>query len=129
MLGSRVPQGAFERLDLHEWKRSRTVLGEGVAVTPPPYPTPGGAAPRGDPARFFLEDFADAWRQLGRFLEDVDKRERIHSALGCLTPAEVTVHESRATSVQEGIEPRRDFPGASVDPTNGTSLGASPYPP
>ena len=34
------------------------------------------------------EDFADAWRQLGRFLDDVYNRKRIHSALGCLTPSE-----------------------------------------
>ncbi|MBV8234858.1 MAG: transposase [Acidimicrobiia bacterium] len=34
------------------------------------------------------EDFADAWRQLGRFLDDVYNRKRIHSALGYLTPGE-----------------------------------------
>jgi putative transposase len=34
------------------------------------------------------EDFADARRQLGRFLDDVYNRKRIHSALGYLTPAE-----------------------------------------
>jgi putative transposase len=34
------------------------------------------------------EDFADAWRPLGRFLDDVYNRERIHSALGYLTPSE-----------------------------------------
>ena len=33
-------------------------------------------------------DWADARRQLGRFLDDVDNRKRIHSALGYLTPAE-----------------------------------------
>jgi transposase InsO family protein len=33
-------------------------------------------------------DFADARRQLGRFLDDVYNRKRIHSALGYLTPAE-----------------------------------------
>jgi transposase InsO family protein len=33
-------------------------------------------------------DFADARRQLGRFLGDVYNRKRIHSALGYLTPAE-----------------------------------------
>jgi len=33
-------------------------------------------------------DFADAYRQLGRFLEAVYNRKRIHSALGYLTPAE-----------------------------------------
>jgi len=33
-------------------------------------------------------DFADAWRQLGRFIEAVYNRKRIHSALGYLTPEE-----------------------------------------
>jgi len=35
------------------------------------------------------EDVADAWRQLGRFLDDVYNRKRIHSALGYLTPSEL----------------------------------------
>lgn len=34
------------------------------------------------------EDFSDAMRGLGRFLDDVYNRERIHSSLGQLTPAE-----------------------------------------
>jgi putative transposase len=34
------------------------------------------------------EDFADARRNLGRFLDDVYNTKRIHSALGYLTPAE-----------------------------------------
>jgi putative transposase len=34
------------------------------------------------------EDFADARRQLGRFLDDVYNTKRIHSSLGYLTPAE-----------------------------------------
>jgi len=34
------------------------------------------------------QDFADAYRQLGRFLDDVYDRKRIHSSLGYLTPAE-----------------------------------------
>ena len=33
-------------------------------------------------------DFADAHGQLGRFLDDVYNRKRIHSSLGYLTPAE-----------------------------------------
>ena len=34
------------------------------------------------------EDLADAWRQLGRFLDQVYNTKRIHSALGYLTPSE-----------------------------------------
>lgn len=34
------------------------------------------------------EDFADASRQLGRFLDEVYNRKRIHSSLGYLTPSE-----------------------------------------
>lgn len=34
------------------------------------------------------EDFADARRQLGRFLDEVYNRKRIHSSLGYLTPSE-----------------------------------------
>jgi transposase InsO family protein len=33
-------------------------------------------------------DFADVYRQMGRFLEDVYNTKRIHSALGYLTPVE-----------------------------------------
>jgi len=33
-------------------------------------------------------DFQDAYRQIGRFLDDVYSHKRIHSALGSLTPAE-----------------------------------------
>jgi putative transposase len=34
------------------------------------------------------QDFADAWRQLGRFHDDVYNQKRIHSAVGYLTPSE-----------------------------------------
>jgi transposase InsO family protein len=34
------------------------------------------------------EDYPDAYRQLGRFLDEVYQHKRIHSALGYLTPAE-----------------------------------------
>ena len=34
------------------------------------------------------EDFGDAMRGLGRFLDDVYNLKRIHSSLGYLTPAE-----------------------------------------
>jgi len=34
------------------------------------------------------EDFGAALRGLGRFLDDVSNRKRIHSSLGSLTPAE-----------------------------------------
>jgi putative transposase len=34
------------------------------------------------------QDYADAYRQLGRFLDAVYNRKRIHSSLGYLTPAE-----------------------------------------
>jgi transposase InsO family protein len=33
-------------------------------------------------------EFADAYGQLGRFLDDEYNRKRIHSSLGDLTPAE-----------------------------------------
>jgi transposase InsO family protein len=33
-------------------------------------------------------NFADAWLQLGHFIDDVCLQKRIHSALGYLTPAE-----------------------------------------
>ena len=34
------------------------------------------------------QDFADAYRQIGRFLEEVYMKKRIHSSLGYLTPTE-----------------------------------------
>ena len=46
-------------------------------------------------------DFADAYAQIGRFLDDVYQRKRIHSALGYLTPAEfeAAYHARLLTSV------------------------------
>jgi transposase InsO family protein len=46
-------------------------------------------------------DFGDAHRQLGRFLDDVYNRKRIHSSLGYLTPAEFEqkwLREKRSTT-------------------------------
>lgn len=37
-------------------------------------------------------DFHEAYRSIGRFLEDLYTRKRIHSALGYLTPAEFEAH-------------------------------------
>ena len=49
--GSRVPQGAFERLELHEWKHSRVVLRGGGGGNATSLPAPRGAILWGDPAR------------------------------------------------------------------------------
>ena len=38
------------------------------------------------------QDYHDAYRQIGRFLEDVYMRKRIHSSLGYLTPVEFERH-------------------------------------
>ena len=38
------------------------------------------------------EDYHDAYRQIGRFLEDVYMRKRVHSSLNYLTPAEFESH-------------------------------------
>ena len=34
------------------------------------------------------KDFADAYRQIGKFIQDVYNRKRMHSSLGYLTPSE-----------------------------------------
>ena len=45
-------------------------------------------------------DFADAYQQIGRFLEDVNNTKRIHSALGYLTPLEFETASQLAQPVQ-----------------------------
>ena len=48
-------------------------------------------------------DFADAYHQIGRFLEDVYLRKRIHSSLGYLTPIEFEnqwfAHQATGTTI------------------------------
>ena len=49
------------------------------------------------------QDFGDAHQQLGRFLDDVYNRKRIHSSLGYPTPAEFEqqwLREQRAMALQ-----------------------------
>ena len=52
------------------------------------------------------EDFADALRQFGRFLDEVYNRKRIHSSLGYLTPSEFDGDFVSVRSVSKrGISP------------------------
>ncbi len=48
-------------------------------------------------------NFADAYAQIGRFLDDVYQRKRIHSALGYLTPAEFEAAYHAGTPPLGGI--------------------------
>ena len=50
------------------------------------------------------QDYADARRQMGHFLEDVYMRKRIHSALGYLTPTEF---EAQWVRKQQCFDPAR----------------------
>jgi putative transposase len=52
------------------------------------------------------EDFGEAPRGLGRFLDDLYNRKRIHSSLGYLTPAEF---EQQWMSMQRSQEPVETF--------------------
>lgn len=60
------------------------------------------------------EDYADAVRQVGHFLDEVSMRKRIHSSLGYLTPVEFEqqwqpAQELRSEGLCETTE-RRSFP-------------------
>ena len=50
------------------------------------------------------EDFSDAPGGLGRFLDDVYNRKRIHSSLGYLTPAEFEQQWISMQRSQESID-------------------------
>ncbi len=52
-------------------------------------------------------DFHDAYQRIGRFLDDVYTRKRIHSALGYLTPAEFEA--TRLTQQAEPVLKYRHF--------------------
>ena len=57
------------------------------------------------------EDFGDALRGLGRFLDDVYNRKRIHSSLGYLTPAEFEMSlEGEALRECVHVASRGSFP-------------------
>jgi transposase InsO family protein len=49
------------------------------------------------------EDHADAYRQIGQFLEDVYNHKRIHSALGYLTPVEFETQWQAQQPTSEGV--------------------------
>jgi putative transposase len=48
-------------------------------------------------------DYADAYRQIGRFLDDVYMHKRIHSAMGYLTPVEFTLQWQQTEMAAEVI--------------------------
>ena len=49
------------------------------------------------------QDYHDAYRQIGQFLEDVYMRKRVHSSLNYLTPAEFESHWLSATKVDSNL--------------------------
>lgn len=50
------------------------------------------------------EDYQDAYRQIGKFLDDVYMQKRIHSSLGYLTPTEFEQQWQEGPGQQEGQE-------------------------
>jgi putative transposase len=50
------------------------------------------------------EDYTDAVRQLGRFLDEVYMHKRIHSSLGYLTPAEFEQHWMTQQAIQSAMD-------------------------
>ena len=46
------------------------------------------------------EDYQDAYQQIGRFLEDVYMRKRVHSSLGYLTPQEFEDHWRQCQTIE-----------------------------